>query len=118
MQIPYEENRNTLDAFSLCTGIPQNLCLTIYDQFPTDRTNFICWTHQLPPTYIRVCLDKIDQFQLQQELQQHNISTKLIPSVDTTLEIQGRANLLAHPLYKKGYFKSKISLSQRFCALF
>ena len=117
-QCPYEENRNTIDAFSICVGIPKNVCSKIYDRFPTERTDFICWTHQLSSTYIRVCLDKIDRHQLQAELQQDNICTKIISSVPTTLEIQGPANLIAHPLYKKGYFEIQDVSSQRFCAHF
>ena len=85
--IPYDENRDSIDFFSICTGIPKNLCQSIYNRFPDSRTDFILWTHQQPPTYIRVCLDKTNIKILQQKLLEHNITTQMIPQVPTALQI-------------------------------
>ena len=114
--ISIDEDRNTIDIFSLCTGIPQQLCSNLYEQFAENRSDFILWTHSLPPTYIRVCLDKINRVDLQQKLKNSGIISKPIPQVPMTLQIQGRANLIAHPLYKKGYFEIQDLSSQRFCS--
>lgn len=113
--IPYDENRDSIDFFSICTGIPKNLCQSMYNRFPDSRSDFILWTHQQPPTYIRTCLDKINTKNLQQKLFEYNITTKIVPQVPTALQVQGNANLLAHPLYKKGYFEIQDLSSQRFC---